>query len=43
MSRHVIRFWEKIEPISKEMRRRFNLPKMDEKIEYLYNEMKKRQ
>jgi hypothetical protein len=43
MSRHVIRFWEKMEPISKEMRRRFNLPRIDEKIEYLYNEMVKRE
>ena len=43
MSRHVIRFWEKMKPISKEMRRRFNLPKIDEKTEYLYNEMLKRE
>jgi hypothetical protein len=43
MSRHVIRFWEKMEPISKEMRRRLNLPRVDEKIEYLYDEMKKRE
>ncbi len=43
MSRHVIRFWEKMEPISKEMRRRLNLPRMDEKIEYLYDEVKKRE
>jgi len=43
MSRHVIRFWEKMEPISKEMRRRLNLSRVDEKIEYLYDEMKKRE
>ena len=39
MSRHIIGFWEKIEPISKEMRRTLKMP-VDWYLEYLYNEMK---
>lgn len=39
MSRHILLFWEKIGPISKEMRRRMELP-IDVWIEYLYNEIK---
>jgi len=43
MSRHVIMFWEKIESISKEMRRRLERPDIDRPIEYLYYEMVKRE
>lgn len=43
MGKHVILFWEKMEPISKKMRRRLNVPEIDEKLEYLYNEMVKRE
>jgi len=39
MSRHVVLFWEKIEPISIEMRRRLKAP-VDIYVEYLYNEIK---
>lgn len=39
MSRHVVMFWEKIEPISKEMRRRLKVP-VDLYLEHLYNEIK---
>jgi len=39
MSRHVVLFWEKIEPISKEMRKRYKLP-VDLYLEHLYNEIK---
>ncbi|UCD45774.1 MAG: hypothetical protein JSV27_04620 [Candidatus Bathyarchaeota archaeon] len=41
MTRHVIGVWEKIGPISKEMRRRFNRPDHDANLEYLYDEIKK--
>jgi hypothetical protein len=39
MSRHIIMFWEKIAPISLEMRRRLKMP-VDVWLEYLYNEIK---
>jgi len=39
MSRHILIFWEKIQPISKEMRKRLQLP-VDLRLEYLYNEIK---
>lgn len=39
MSRHIIMFWEKIEPISQEMRRRLKHPEIDRPTEYLYNEI----
>jgi len=39
MSRHVAFFWEKIKPISYEMRRRLKLP-VDLWLEYLYTQMK---
>jgi len=39
LSRHIVIFWEKIEPISKEMRKRLQLP-VDVRLEYLYNEVK---
>lgn len=39
MSRHIIMFWEKISPISLEMRRRLQMP-VDVWLEYLYNEIK---
>jgi len=39
MSRHILLFWEKIQPISLEMRKRLQLP-VDMRLEYLYNEIK---
>ena len=39
MSRQVVVFWEKISPISYEMRKRLKLP-VDIWLEQLYNQMK---
>lgn len=39
LSRHIVFFWDKIEPISLEMRKRLDMP-VDVWIEYLYNEVK---
>lgn len=39
MSRHTVFIWEKIQPISEEFRKRFQLP-VDPRLEYLYNETK---
>jgi hypothetical protein len=39
---HIIWFWDKIKPISIEMRSRYKLPEMDQWKEYLYTEIKKR-
>jgi hypothetical protein len=36
-------FWEKLKPIVEDTRKRFNYPQYAEHIEYLYNEMKKRE
>jgi hypothetical protein len=36
-------FWEKLKPIAEDVRKRFNYPQYAEHIEYLYNEMKKRE
>ena len=41
MSRHVVFFWEKISPISYEMRKRLKLP-VDVWLEQLYNQMKQK-
>ena len=38
---HIIWFWDKIKPISVEMRRKYKLPEMDQWKEYLYTEIKK--
>jgi len=43
MSTHIIFFWEKIRPLSADMRRRLNRPQLDVWKEYLYNEIKKRE
>jgi hypothetical protein len=43
MSTHIIYFWEKINPLSIEMRRYFNRPQIDMWKEYLYNEITKRE
>jgi ferric iron reductase protein FhuF len=39
MSSHVIRFWEKLEPVFKEIRERLNWPEVFQEFEYLYNEI----
>ena len=39
--RHIKLFWEKMKPVSLEMRKRLKLPHIDQWIEYLYNEMMK--
>ena len=39
MSRHIVMYWEKIGPVSMEMRRRLELP-VDWYLEYLYDEMR---
>ena len=39
MSRHIIMFWKKMQPITKEMRRRLEVPEIDRMTEYLYHEM----
>ena len=39
--RHVKMFWEKISPISMEMRSRLRLPHIDQWVEYLYAELMK--
>jgi len=39
LSRHIVFFWDKIKPISLEMRRRLEVP-VDVWLEYLYNEVK---
>jgi len=36
-------FWEKLKPIAEDIRKQFNYPQYAEHIEYLYNEMKKRE
>ena len=36
-------FWEKLKPIAEDTRKQFNCPQYAEHIEYLYNEMKKRE
>lgn len=36
-------FWEKLKPIAEDTRKTFNYPQYAEHIEYLYNEMKKRE
>jgi len=36
-------YWEKAEPLMKDMRKQLNNPKLFEWFEYLYNEMKKRE
>jgi len=43
MSIHIIWFWNRIEPLSVEMRERLNAPQIDVWKEYLYNEMTKRE
>jgi len=43
MSTHVIFFWEKIKPLSVDMRRNLNRPQIDVWKEYLYNEITKRE
>ena len=42
MRESTIRFWERIEPIVKEFRVRWDLPRFGEGAEFLYREMKKR-
>jgi hypothetical protein len=39
MSRHIVMYWEKISPISLEIRKRMQLP-VDFRLEYLYNLIK---
>ena len=39
--RHVKLFWEKIRPVSLEMRKRLKLPHIDQWVEYLYGELMK--
>jgi len=36
-------FWEKLKPIAEDTRKMFNYPQYAEHIEYLYNEIKKRE
>jgi hypothetical protein len=36
-------FWEKLKPIAEDIRKQLNYPQYAEHIEYLYNEMKKRE
>jgi hypothetical protein len=36
-------FWEKLKPIAEDTRKRFSYPQYAEHVEYLYNEMKKRE
>jgi hypothetical protein len=36
-------FWEKLKPIAEDTRKKLNYPQYAEHIEYLYNEMKKRE
>jgi hypothetical protein len=36
-------FWEKLKPIAEDTRKKFNYPQYAEHIEYLYNEMRKRE
>jgi hypothetical protein len=43
MKGHIIHFWEKIQPISIGMRKRYKVPEIDMWKEYLYNEIKKRE
>lgn len=43
MSSHIIFFWEKIKPLSVDMRRSLNRPQIDVWKEYLYNEITKRE
>ena len=40
MSTHIIRFWEKMEPVFKALRERLNWPELFQEFEYLYNEIK---
>lgn len=37
--RHVKLFWEKINPVSVEMRKRLRMPHIDQWVEYLYSEL----
>jgi hypothetical protein len=39
--RHVKLFWEKIMPVSLEMRKRLKIPHVDQWVEYLYSELMK--
>lgn len=39
MFRHVKMFWEKMRPISLEMRKRLRIPHIDQWVEYLYAEL----
>jgi hypothetical protein len=41
LSASVIQCWEKVEPYVREQRERFGLPRIFDKTEYLYNEMKR--
>jgi hypothetical protein len=41
--RHVKMFWEKISPISMEMRKRLRLPHIDQWLEYLYTNLMKKE
>jgi len=41
MFRHVKMFWEKMRPISLEMRKRLRIPHIDQWVEYLYAELMK--
>jgi len=43
MSGHIIYFWEKIKPLSVDLRINLNYPQLDMWKEYLYNEIKKRE
>jgi hypothetical protein len=36
---HIKLFWEKVKPVSYEMRERLQLPQIDEWVEYLYGEL----
>jgi len=43
MSSHIILFWNKIKPLSMELRERLNRPQIDVWKEYLYKEIMKRE
>jgi len=43
MAVSIIWYWQNVEPIIKEFRKRGNWPRAWEWIEYLYNEMQKRE
>lgn len=42
-SYYIMGFWEKVEPIMRELRKRWNVPSMGEWLEWLVNELKKRE